>query len=103
RQGAFCSRNGTNYGEKKERSMAEKDFHISEKYNFRHALKPQLKNISVRTTFTLFNSASAILIATVAFAFRSRTSIYSDNISLPVYIYHLRVHQKGDDISIFLK
>ena len=38
RQGAFCRRNGTNYGEKKERSLAEKDFHISEKYNFRHAL-----------------------------------------------------------------
>jgi hypothetical protein len=39
RQGAFCRRNGTNYGEKKERSMDEKDLHISEKYNFRHALK----------------------------------------------------------------
>jgi hypothetical protein len=41
RQGAFVPGtrdSGTNYGEKKERSMLGKDYHIGEKYNFKYAL-----------------------------------------------------------------
>ena len=45
-------------------------------------ISPHWKKISVRITFSLFKSNSTTFTATIVFVFRSKTSRYSDRISL---------------------